>query len=246
MPRIKRTKEEKLAKHLRRYHHRRHIKSNYVHIDRYNGDFIHPGDEALEAWLGTLDEPSTVLVAASQRHLRMIEQAGHTAVWHLERAPHPDDVLLGKLPRSPDLTGSLALVKRAQPFTAAFICERVQKQANLSNYLIALRQLIEPGGPVCMVVPNVHHELVDDHVNLFTAGTLAYSLVRCGWNLADAIITFDGRFINLHCVRADLPLPWPTKVDGIAPFVPFKNIFQYCTGEIAEVYRERYDDGRWT
>lgn len=233
----KRTAEEKLVKSQRRYHNRRFIKANYVHVDKWNGAFQHPGDEALGTWLGAFAEPSDVLVAAGPRHLRMVEESGHRVSWHLDQRPATDDVLLGKLPRVPELAGSLSQLKLAKPFDGAFVFERLEKQANLSNYLIALRQAVKVGAPICLVVPNVHHELVDDHVNLFTAGTLAYNLVRCGWDLRDALITFDGRFINVQWNRADLPLPWPRRVDEIRDCVPFRNIFQYCTGEIATVYR---------
>ena len=126
----------------------------------------------------------------------------------------------------------------------AFVVSRLQKQEALHAYLVALRQLVARGCPIALVVPNAHHELVDDHINLFTVGTLVYNLVRAGWDCHRAKINFDGRFINFMVRRRDIPEPWPTKVDELQPYAPFRNVFQFCSSEFVEVYRAPNPD-RW-
>lgn len=231
------TAEEREAIKLRRHEHRRQIKGSYCHSERFHGEFFHPGDPLLERFLPLLAPGSAILAACGQRHVRRIEAAGHRAVWHVERPVDLNDVLLGRLPRRPEAQGPLARLRFNAPLGGAFVCERLQQQANLHDYLVALRCSVAYDAPVALVVPNAHHELVDDHLNLFTAGTLVYNLVRAGWNCREATVDFDKRHLNVLLRRVDVPEPWPQRVDDIRPFAPFKNVFQYCSSEFPEVYR---------
>lgn len=236
----RRSGEEKYVRRIRRHTHLRQIKGRYVHREEYHGPFFFPGDALLKSWLAALSGRGTVLVASDQRHLKMVEEAGYRALWHLERKPPPDDVLLGLLPRPPNATGSLARLKFTAPLAGAFVCSRVQKQDDLRRYLVALRECVAPGAPIALAVPNAHHELVDDHVHLFTAGTLIYALVRAGWNCKEARVDYDGRFLNVLVRRVDLPEPWPQLVDETRPYTPFRATFQYCSSEYPEVYRKYF------
>lgn len=238
----RRSPEERQAKKLRKHEWLRQIKGHYVHKDWLHGSYKPTGDELLATWLERVSDGAgakQVLVASSQRHVKLIEaRPDLSAIWHTEDAPDPDDVLLGRVIRAPELAGPLDHTKLATPAAAAFICERLQRQPNLFNYLVALRQLVAVNGPIGIVVPNAHHELVNDHVNLFTAGTLVYNLVRAGWDCRDAIVKMEGkRFITLLVRRRDVPAPWPLDVDDAGPYMPWSNVFQYCSSEFPDVYR---------
>lgn len=233
------TADERLDRKLRRHEHLRWIKQKYVHSDELHGPFVHPGDETLVRFLELLGKHGPILAACNERHVKRIEGIGLRCVWHTERPVDPTEIMLGNVFRKPDAAGPLARLRFSTELAGAFVCERLQKQDNLHDYLVALRQAVAVDAPVALVVPNAHHELIDDHVNLFTAGTLIYSLVRAGWNCREAEVSYDGRFINVLVHRLDVPEPWPQTVEQIKAYVPFKNIFQYCTSEIAEVYRYR-------
>lgn len=241
--RNKRTPEERDARKLRRHTHLRQIKGSFVHKDSIHGDYFHAGDQALATFLSMLSHKGPFLAACNDRHARRLDGAGYKFVWHVERPFAVDDVLLGKVLRKPEAVGPLQKLKFSSQLRGAFVCERLQKQDNLHDYLVALRRLVELDAPVALVVPNVHHELVDDHVALFTAGTLVYALVRAGWNCRDATVFYDKRFINVLLRRADTPEPYPQLVDELQPFVPFRNVFNYCSSEFPEVYRGVKIDG---
>jgi hypothetical protein len=231
------TAEERAAIKLKRHLHLRQIKQSYVHKEAIHGPFFHAGDQTLATFLSMLNGKGPILVASNDRHARRLATAGYKFVWQVDQPVSQDDVLLGKVLRKPEAQGSLARLKFSQPMTGAFVCERLQKQGNLHDYLVALRKSVEIDAPVALVVPNVHHELIDDHVNLFTAGTLIYAMIRAGWNCRDATVFYDKRYINVLLRRLDVPEPWPTKVDDLQPYAPFKNVFNYCSSEFTEVYR---------
>lgn len=233
------TGEERLDKKARRHEHLRQIKGLYVHRELFHGPFFHAGDEALDRFLSMLEsKESAILVAANNRHAKKIESQGYKAVWQVDRPVPADDVMLGRVFRKPDAQGDLGRMKFTQPLAGAFVCERLQKQPNLFNYLVSLRNAVVEEGPVALVVPNAHHELVDDHINLFTAGTLIYNLVRAGWDCSQANVWFDKRFINITMRRQDTPEPYPQTVDQINVYTPFRNVFNYCSSEFPEVYRD--------
>ncbi len=234
------TAEERAAIRVKKHQHLRQIKQSYLHKELLHGEFFHAGDATLADFLKLLPTKTTPFLAAcNERHIKKIEALGHKALWQVDRTVDRDDLMLGKIYRKPDAEGELDTFNFKPKLQGAFICERLQKQDNLFNYLVALREAVAVDAPVAIVVPNAHHELVNDHVNLFTAGTLVYNLVRAGWNCKHATVTFDGRFINVLTRRVDIPEPWPSKVDDLNPYVPFKNMFNFCTSEIAEVYRRR-------
>lgn len=231
------TAEERLDRKIRRHEHLRQIKGHYVHSDRFHGQFRHPGDETLTKFLSMFKTNGPVLMSASERHVKMLEAQKWKCIWQVENQVSAEDVMLGKIFRRPDICAPLTTYSLDPPVAGAFVCERLEEQPNLEDYLVALREAVALDGPIALVVPNVHHELVNDHVNLFTAGTLIYNLVRAGWNCRDAEVNFDKRFINVIVRRLDLPEPWPRTVDEAGRYMPFKNVFQFCSSEFPEVYR---------
>lgn len=231
------TAEERAEIKLRRHVHLRQIKQSYVHRETLHGEFFYAGDQALATFLSMLEDRGTFLAACDERHARRLAQANYRFIWHTEAKVKADDLLTGKVFRKPEASGPLQNLKFSAPLRGAFVCERLNKQPNLHSYLVALRHVVAVDAPVAIVVPNAHHELIDDHVNLFTAGTLVYNLVRAGWNCRQATVYFDKRFINLIVRRADVPEPWPTRVDDLQPYVPFRKVFNYCSSEFPEVYR---------
>lgn len=246
--RRKLTVEERAAKKLRRHEHLRQIKQSFVHRDAIHGDFVHPGDELLARFLELVpDKKTRLLVASDDRHLKKIESVGYSCVWQVDRPVDPDDIAMGKVSRKPSVSGLLQKFSYKQlNLGGAFVCSHLQKQPNVHDYLVALRGAVAPGSPVALVVPTAHHELVTDHVNLFTAGTLVYALVRAGWDCSEASVTYDRRFINVLLHREDLLEPFPESVDDAGKYMPFKNVFNYCSSEFPEVYRELVKPGRWS
>lgn len=242
------TPEEVAAKKLRRHEHLRQIKQSLVHREKIHGEFFHAGDDLLARLLARVkDVEGKLLVASDDRHVRRLEKSGRSCVWHVERPVDPDDVLLGRIARKPNAAGDFSKFDFAKlaPI-AAFSCLRLQRQGAVERYLQHLRRSVPLGAPVGIVVPNAHHELVDDHVNLFTAGTLVYNLVRAGWDCSKALVYFDKRFINVLVDRVDVPEPVPTTVDNCGPYMPFKNVFNYCSSEFPEIYRYELGPGRWS
>lgn len=239
------THEERVAWAAHRIIRRRNIKQFYQHRRRLHGTFFYNGDALLEEFCELAS--GNILACCDQRHLRMLEERKVRAIWHLEEAPTAMDLMAGRS-RRPHATGPLELLKFSEPIDCAFICERVEEQLNLHRYLVSLRELIREDGLVAMVVPNAHHELIDRHFNLFTVGTLMYNMVRAGWDCREAQLRFDGRFINVMIKRHDIAPPWPSRVDEAGVFMPFDNVFQYCSSEFTPFYRawlpdwEEWDD----
>ena len=242
------TAEEIAAKKLRRHEHLRQIKQSYVHRDAIHGPFVHPGDDLLAKFLELVPDKTTkLLVASDNRHLKKIEALGYTCVWQVDDPVDPDDIALGKISRKPSAAGLLQKFSfKSLGLGGAFVCSRLQKQPNVYDYLVALRSSVAPGSPIALIVPTAHHELVTDHVNLFTAGTLIYSMVRAGWDCSEASVTYDKRFINVLLRRKDLAEPFPRSVDDAGKFMPFKNVFNYCSSEFPQVYRTLVAPGKWS
>lgn len=229
------TAEERDERRRRRLDRQRQIKGTYAHRNAIHGDYVPVGDDTLRRVVAMLDMPGCrFLVAGDERHAKYVEKNAHRALWQLEQEVRPEDLMLGYVYRRPDIEGPLNSVDFNAQAAGAFICERLQKQPNLRDYLEDLRHKVQVDGPVGFVVPNAHFELVNDHVNLFTEGTLIYNLVLAGWNCRDAVVRIGPRHIEVILRRVDIPELTSTRIDDIAIYTPYKKLHNYCTSEVGE------------
>jgi len=226
------TAEQRAERRVKRYDIKRQVKGIYVHNDKLHGPYARTGMELMQRLYNLLENNDQILVAAVERDAIYFEEGGHDVLWHTEQIVSPEDIMLGRVARAPDMQGPLSKYELETPVDAIYVSERLEKQLNLHEYLVSLRMMLKLNGWAAFNVALAHHEMIDYNVNLFTEGQLLYNLVMAGWNCRDAVVIKDFRFISVLVRRLDVPHQLDGTINSLSPYMPYKKVFQYCSSEL--------------
>ncbi len=153
---------------------------------------------------------------AGLRHVIGIEPASDGASIAAQRFHTVQNYLTPRLAR--------ALVRDRKPFDT-LVCRHVLEHIeDLQGFLKAMRCLVRPGGHAIIEVPDFafqrdhrDYTIWEEHVNLFTAETLAAAMGSVGFTCQSrALYAFSGQSMSMVFVRSDDCQP----VDGTACIEP--------------------------